>query len=283
MIHILSFQDYEIEVASFGAELHSLKKIGVNYLWTKNQPYWQRQAPVLFPIVGKLKANTYVYHNRYYSLPQHGFARDREFELVGQGLNMLLFRLDDTKNSEYPFDYDLFIKYTIDVMGVKTTYIVINKGNTTLPFSIGAHPAFLCPFYNDEKLKAYYFEFDSDIKLSRNVLQDGLLTEIQHEIPLQNHMLAINEELFSDDALVLSGFKSKAVCLKSANYNLKISWEDCTYLGLWKQPNAPFVCIEPWWGVADSISHNHDIERKKGIINLPPGDKKEFWFNISID
>jgi galactose mutarotase-like enzyme len=282
MIYSLTKNNYSIEVSSLGAELISLKKNNVNYLWTKTQPWWQRHAPVLFPIVGKLRGNTYLYDEKEYSLPQHGFARDSKFELIEETKGSLLFRLTDNKNPNYPFAFDFFIKYNLDDHGIKTTYIVENKGNEILPFSVGAHPGFLCPFHKEETLEDYYFEFDDDDTLNRTLLKEGLLLEDTRTITLDKKKLVLSEKLFNEDALVLSGFKSKSVALKSKNYALKISWEDCTYLGLWKQPNAPFVCIEPWWGVADRVVHNRNIIDKKGINILEPGTKKEFWFGIEI-
>lgn len=280
MIHSLSNKDYEIEVSSFGAELISLRKNNLNYLWTKTQPYWQRHAPVLFPIVGKLKGNKYTYKNIEYSLPQHGFARDSEFELYERTENSLLFRLIENINPNYPFEFDFFIRYSLENTGLKTTYIIENKGAEILPFSVGAHPGFLCPFSINEKLEDYYFEFENDEELHCTMLQEGLLTSVIKSIPLENKKLYLSEVLFKDDALVLSGFKSKWVSLKGPNYALKVSWDDCTFLGLWKQPQAPFVCIEPWWGVADSVESNQNILEKKGINLLAPGEVREFWFVI---
>ncbi len=282
MIYSLSKDDYMIEVSSLGAELASLKKNNINYLWSKTKPWWQRHAPVLFPIVGKLKNNIYFYDGKEYSLPQHGFARDSEFELIEKTDASLLFRLITFNNPNYPFEFDFFIKYSIAPSGITTSYRVQNKGDDILPFSVGAHPGFICPFHAYETLENYYFEFDDDESLKRTILNEGLLTAHSLTILLENKKLPLSEMLFKDDALVLSGFKSKWIALKSENYALKVSWDNCTYLGLWKQPDAPFVCIEPWWGVADSETHNQELIHKTGINLLKPGEKKEFWFNIDI-
>lgn len=278
---ILEGHNYSISVTEKGAELTSLKKDGVNLLWTKTAPFWQRHAPVLFPIVGKLKDNTYYYAGAKYTLPQHGFARDARFELLQQTDDTLFFRMIENQNTNYPFRYEFYISYTIGADGVKTNYTVENKGEVVLPFSVGAHPGFLCPLLADETLDDYYFEFENETILQRTLLQDGLLTSNTEFLTLQQHSLPLSETLFKDDALVLSGFTSKWVALKSKNYSLKVSWDDCTYLGLWKQPSAPFVCIEPWWGVADSLTHQQDIMTKKGINLLQPGEKGSFWFRIA--
>lgn len=282
MIYSLSNHLYHIQVSTLGAELRSLEKEGVNYLWTKSPPFWQRHAPVLFPIVGKLKGNSYQYHGKEYTLPQHGFARDSKFECVEEKGDTLLFRLVETREINYPFQFDFYIRYSLSGNGVKTTYTVENKGVETLPFSIGAHPGFLCPFFDEEKLEDYYFEFEADLTLNRILLTDGLLTLENQSVLLENKRLYLSELLFEDDALVISNFKSKSVALKSDRFSLKVTWDNCTFLGLWKQRQAPFVCIEPWWGVADSINHNQDILSKRGINLLAPEEKKDFWFEIAI-
>ncbi len=282
MKYNLTKDNYEISVDTLGAELTELKKDGVNYLWTKTPPFWQRHAPVLFPIVGKLKNNSYVYEGREYSLSQHGFARDSEFELVAETSNSLEFRLIENKNPNYPFDFNFFITYTLSTEGLRTSYRIVNEGSKVLPFSVGAHPGFLCPLNTGENLEDYFFEFEADDYLHRTKLQDGLLTDIEQQIALADRIIPISEFLFKDDALVLSKFKSKWVTLKSKTYSLKVSWDDCTYLGLWKQPNAPFVCIEPWWGVTDEADTNSKIIEKRGIHLLNPKDEKSFWFEMMI-
>lgn len=282
MKYNLTKDNYEISVDTLGAELTELKKDGVNYLWTKTPPFWQRHAPVLFPIVGKLKNNSYVYEGREYSLSQHGFARDSEFELIAETSDSLEFRLIENKNPNYPFEYNFYITYTLSTEGVRTTYRIVNEGSNVLPFSVGAHPGFLCPLNTSENLEDYFFEFEADDYLHRTLLQDGLLSNIEQQITLVDRILPISESLFKDDALVLSKFKSKWVALKSKTYSLKVSWDDCTYLGLWKQPNAPFVCIEPWWGVTDKNNHNQDILLKEGIHILATDKQKEFSFNIYL-
>jgi galactose mutarotase-like enzyme len=282
MIYSISKNNYAIEVNTHGAELISLKKNGINYLWTKAAPWWQRHAPVLFPIVGKLKNNKYFYEGKEYSLLQHGFARDSEFELTEEKKDFCLFRLLDNRQSGYPFQFDFFIQYSIEDNAVVTSYIIENKGDEIMPFSVGAHPGFTCPFHSGETLDDYYFEFDNDDILNRIPLKEGLLEDKAESVFLEKGKLKISEELFKNDALVLSGFKSKSIKLISENYELKVSWKDCSFLGLWKQPNAPFVCIEPWWGVTDRIDHNQYINDKKGIRFLDPGESKKFQFAISV-
>lgn len=281
MVHTLQLFDYCVAVDTLGAELVRFEKNSLNYLWNKAIPFWQRQAPVLFPIVGKLKNGKYLYQGTEYYLPQHGFARDRDFELVGQTPESLLFRLDDNKHPGYPFEFELYIGYFLSIDGLKVTYMVINKGLVVMPFSIGAHPAFMCPLYPNETLEDYYFEFENDQLLHQTKLVDGLLAN-EIKLPLTDKKLPVSETLFQDDALVLSEFRSKWIMLKGPKSSIKVSWDYCIYLGLWKQPNSPFVCIEPWWGVTDNQNTSGDILLKRGIEILPSKETKSFTYRIEI-
>ena len=75
------------KIKSFGAELNSLQKCGkdLEYIWQGDAKYWARHSPILFPIVGRLKKDNYFYKNQKYNMSQHGFARDKEFEIIEHG------------------------------------------------------------------------------------------------------------------------------------------------------------------------------------------------------
>ena len=104
-----------ITVSSHGAELQSLVSREREYLWQGDARYWKRRAPILFPIVGKLKNGEYHYRGRSYTLPQHGFARDRDFSLLNHDEHHISFRLEDDGESaeHYPFAFTLDLSYTL--------------------------------------------------------------------------------------------------------------------------------------------------------------------------
>jgi galactose mutarotase-like enzyme len=281
MQYALHQADYSIVIDETGAELISLKKSGIEFLWDKQKPYWQRQAPVLFPIIGKLKNNKYTYKGKEYSLPQHGFARDMAFDLVAQSANHLEFKLEN-RVENYPFDYELKIAYTLDDSGLLTSYKVKNNDEVPMPFSIGAHPAFRCPHSADETLEDYCVEFPDDEYIISDSLQDGLRTGRMKKITLDNNRLWLSEELFKDDALVLSGLKSKAITLKGKSHQVSMDTGTAEWLGIWKQPGAPFVCLEPWWGVADRVDADGDIFRKEGVRVIEAGEVWEGWFRLTL-
>ena len=104
-----------VTIAPQGGELQSLIHREREYLWQGDARYWGRRAPVLFPIVGKLKDGRYHYHGHDYRLPQHGFARDQDFHLVEHGEHSLTYRLEDSGESgeNYPFAFILDLSYTL--------------------------------------------------------------------------------------------------------------------------------------------------------------------------
>ena len=282
MTYKISHENYTIEVDEHGAELVSLMRYRKNYLWEKKDPYWQRRAPVLFPVVGKLKDNKYFLNGKEYSLPQHGFARDMPFQLHYQNASEIELTLNESFVPGYPFHFELAINYALDETGVLITYTVTNKGSDPMPFSIGAHPAFQCPVADTETLEDYEIVFPDDETLTRHTLKEGLRTGETETVSLHNHVLKLSEDLFADDALVLNAFTSKKVILRSKEVTIEVHSDDCTWLGLWKQPKAPFVCIEPWWGVADAMNSNGDMLQKEGIMLLPARETRQFRYRISI-
>ncbi|MEC9490594.1 MAG: aldose 1-epimerase family protein, partial [Halanaerobiales bacterium] len=164
MISKLENKEIKIKVDTQGAQLQKLilKKDEKNYLWHGDSKFWGRRAPVLFPIVGRLKNDEYQYNNQKYQMTQHGFARDNEFELVDQGKNYLIYTFEENKETleKYPFQFKLKIKYAIQANSLLITYQVINQDQKDMFFSIGAHPAFYWPLEDDEKKEDYYLEFE---------------------------------------------------------------------------------------------------------------------------
>ena len=291
MKYIIKSKGLQIEVDSFGAELSSLKSLenDTEYLWQGDVRYWNRRSPVLFPIVGKLLDDEYIYRNKTYKMSQHGFARDKEFVLVEQGEEFLKFMQESDIETlkVYPFAYKLFISYEIKKCEVKISYEVVNKSDEKMFFSIGAHPAFNWPIINPIKnanpnKDDYYFEFNN-LKKDENLkafplLENGISSD-KVDFKLDKKRLNISENIFKNDALI---FKNKNInSVKLKNYKNENSIEVCfdgfSYLGLWSKPNgAPFVCIEPWHGIADFINHNKNIEEKDGINIL---EKDEFFYS----
>ena len=276
------------KINSFGAELNSLKRVetDLEYMWQGNPTYWNRHSPVLFPIVGRLKNDSYTYKNQKYNMTQHGFARDCEFELVKKEDDYLKFRLQSNEKSleKYPFLFELDISYELVENKLVISYEVRNKTNGEMLFSIGAHPAFNWPLDNEEKNDAY-FEFNNIQNTKRYFLNDKGLVYDNADLKIIENKIPLSEELFKDDALVFNDLSIKTISFKNMKNtkNIRLEFEKFPYLGLWSKPSgAPFLCIEPWFGVADSFDSSKNLEDKKGIITLLKDEIFSSFYSIEI-
>jgi galactose mutarotase-like enzyme len=276
------------KIDSFGAQLNSLKKIDVDleYIWQADPQYWNRHAPILFPIVGRLKEDEYFYKNQKYSMTQHGFARDCEFELIEKDDDYLNFRLksSDKTLEIYPFSFELDIFYELIENRLIISYRVKNKTKGEMFFSIGAHPAFNWPLDNEEKNDCY-FEFEDIKSTKRYFLNDKGLVYDNADLEIKDNKIPLSEELFKDDALVFNDLSINIVSFKNTkntNY-IKLDFEKFPYLGLWSKPSAaPFLCIEPWIGLADSFDSSKKLEEKEGIIKLEIDEVFTSFYSIEI-
>jgi len=275
MTTLLENDHLSIGVSSAGAELTSIfnKKRQQEFLWQGHAQWWPRRAPVLFPIVGKLNQNSYRVHGTTFTLPQHGFARDSEFAWRDSSTDSVSLELKsgDETRARFPFDFSLMISYHLHGGTLTTQYTIRNTGSSLLPFSIGAHPGFA--FSAGETLSDYYIEFEKPEKLSRHLIQDGVFTG-ETEPVLDGKILPISDDLMKKDAIVFKDMKSDTLVLKSriSDYCLKFHAAEFPYFGIWAKPGGPFVCLEPWCGLADNQDFRGDLSEKEGINILQPGE-----------
>ena len=268
-----------IAVASKGAELKSVlhKDFGIEYLWGADPAYWAKTSPVLFPIVGALKNNTYSYKGIDYTLPRHGFARDKEFKLVDQQNASLTLSIESDSDTlaMYPFPFIFSILYTLTKDELKVAYRVQNTGNDTMFFSVGGHPAFKVPLVDVTSYEDYRLVFEARETVSHwPISSDGLIETNPKPLLDESAVLPLSKALFAKDALVLKHLKSHFVQLTSDKtpHGLQFSFTGFPYLGLWATPGADFLCIEPWCGIADSVNSDQQLEHKEGIRHLPAGN-----------
>lgn len=272
-----------------GAELCSLRRKDHNqeYIWQGNPDIWGRHAPVLFPIVGKLRANQYSYQGNRYHLPQHGFGRDKKWEIADSNTDTLSFRLtDDAETREnYPFPFEFIIRYQLKVDHLLTSYLIRNTGEEEMLFSVGGHPAFVCPLKDGEQFSDYYLQFEIAETTSREMLEHGLRTGEEKEVLKNQATLELSHELFRHDALILKDLQSGRVELRSKKHEhgVAVSFKNFPYLGVWsKAGDAPFVSIEPWFGVADKKNTEGELGTKEGIQRLAPRQNFEAGFQIKV-
>lgn len=289
-IYTLKSGDMAALVTSFGAELKSLKdcRTRQEYMWDANPEFWKRTSPVLFPLVGNYKNKEVRYNGHVYSLPQHGFARDMEFELISLKKDEIWFGLSSTTETlqKYPFPFRLEIGYQLEERKVRVFWRVINKGNETMYFSIGGHPAFRCPLKKDEKQTDYYIGFDTKKEVvSRMIGPDGLPGEMLLTYPLEDGLLQITDNLFDHDALIIENKQAQKVslCTPDKKPYVTVSFE-APLFGVWSVPGmaAPFVCIEPWYGRSDRTDFSGTLQEREFGNVLEAGGVFETNYTIEI-
>lgn len=274
-----------IEVSSLGAELLSLKDgKQKEWLWQAG-PQWPRRSPVLFPIVGKLKDNTAHIENKLYTIPQHGFARDMEFEWTkrkGRSCTLTLLSNDKTLEA-YPFPFLLELNYSVTENSLTVAYRVKNTGKTSMPASLGVHPAFIWPIEPNVKKTDHYIAFAHPESADVRRLHGGLLQKQTFPSPVQGKTLHLSDELFNDDALIFDKLSStQLVYGLLGKPALSIKWEGFKELGIWMKPGAHFVCIEPWYGFASPEEFNGEFSKKVGLFHLLPDEEKLFSWTVTL-
>ncbi|UWY26733.1 aldose 1-epimerase family protein [Flavobacterium sp. TR2] len=265
-----------------GAELFSIKDNQNNeYIWEGNPDFWGKHSPVLFPIVGTLKNNTYSINEKEYHLPRHGFARDMDFELIEKTENKAIFSLKSSEETlqKYPFEFELQLIYTLNENSLELEYKIINKGKEKMPFSIGAHPAIALP----DLFENYAFQFEKEENLKYYLLENDLISSKTKILETKDHLVPLNYELFKNDALIFKTLESKSLTiLNNSKPYVKVAYNDFPSLGIWTKENAPFICIEPWLGYSDTDENSGDLYKKEGTLTLDENKTFSAKFSITI-
>ncbi|MHB9649124.1 aldose 1-epimerase family protein [Weissella paramesenteroides] len=281
-----------VKISEMGAELTSVKRRDsrMEYMWTADPNFWGRHAPNLFPIVGRLKGDRYKYRDKTYFMTQHGFARDIEFDLVEKTSTMARLRLVDTEETQsiYPFHFQFDIIFRLtdqDMLGI--TYVVTNTDTHDIYFSVGGHPGFRVPLEAGDKFTDYYVNVDPKRKYARSklvgpYLDNNLDTTFNSDIPLR-----LRYDDYKDDAIILrlDGNPVSIILAKlRESHGITMHVQDAKYLGIWTPygKDAPFVCLEPWWGIADTVDADGLINHKYAINSLAPAQTFTGSYSLSF-
>ena len=282
MITSISNSKLTAQIKHLGAELCSLKNNSdVEYIWDGNPNFWGKHSPILFPIVGTLKNNSFIYNQKEYTLSRHGFARDMEFELIEKLNNKAIFSLKSSEDTLklYPFEFELQIIYTLEAKKLIIDYKVENMSKVIMTFSIGAHPA----FFLTGDFENYSIEFEKEETLDYFLLENDLVSNTTQKLKTERKQIALNYELFANDALIFKTIESKSLLiLKKSNPILKVHFEDFPNLGIWTKNKAPFICIEPWFGYSDTIDKFGNLFEKEGIQIIDKDGIFKLSFYIEI-
>lgn len=281
----------KISINKIGAELNKISSIknNMDFMWNGNPDVWGGFAPNLFPIVGGLKNGAYIFKNKEYNMPKHGFLRhNNDVVLHEQTENSLTFKLthNDALLKIYPFKFEFYITYKLVNNTIEVIHNIKNCDTNTMYFSLGGHPAFKCPLYDNEDYTDYILEFDNIENSKTHLINtDNGLANSKTKPCLENsNHIKLHYDLFNDDALIFKDLKSKRISLKSKTHGkiVTVTYNDFSYLGIWAKPNANYVCIEPWLGVADNENTNQEFTTKEGILKLDANHTFTASYTIEI-
>ena len=291
-MQIIENEYLTVRVNEQGAELAGIwnKENRTEYLWDANPVYWRRTAPVLFPFVGSLKEKQFWYEGKAYPMEQHGFARDMEFEPICEAsdASTLWYRLRSNEETlaKYPFPFELRIGYHLEGRKLDTMWEVHNIGDKTMYFSIGAHPAFLCPLGNQGEQTDYSIAFDTDKDIYYSLVNGkGLVEQENLMLPTEKGIVPVTAGMFDKDALIIENHQAHSVslCKGEGKPYVRVAF-DAPLFGLWSPAgkNAPFICIEPWYGRCDKESFAGSLEEREYGNMLVPGEVFQKSFSIEI-
>jgi galactose mutarotase-like enzyme len=266
---------------AIGAELISLKSDEKEYIWEGNPEFWGKHSPILFPIVGALKEDIYFFEGKEYQLPRHGFAREKAFEVVEKVDDRIVFSLkNDTETLKvYPFYFELKIEYKLVESKLNVQYSIKNNSGDKMYFSIGGHPAFKLPNH----FESYSLIFESQEELRFSLLENNLLAEETSVLKTRDNQLPLKYQLFEKDALVFKNQNIKSVTIRENQTDfLKVHVNQFPDLGIWTKDNAPFICIEPWFGHADFVQTNQKLIDKSGIQKIEKEGNFQSAYTIEV-
>ncbi|WP_257985563.1 aldose 1-epimerase family protein [Bacillus sp. V5-8f] len=292
MLFVMENDWLKVEIATNGAEVRKVKhkKNGLDYMWTGDNAYWGRVSPVLFPIVGRLKEDRYQLNGQTYSLPQHGFLRDVMFDLHEQTTTSVSFVVESAGRftNVYPFEFKAFIHYMIKEDSLIVRWEIVNESKEEMYFSIGAHPAFKVPLLGNETIEDYSLHFTP--AGNKNVMEYELKDSLIHEKGMANDIstIQLSDSLFVNDALVYSNIDSITLVSNKSSHGVEVMFEEFPFVGIWSKymdangTMAPFVCIEPWYGIADTYHTSGGFKDKFGINKLEIGETFQAEYKINF-
>lgn len=286
----ISNEKITVQVDSMGAELKSLKEIasGREYMWNGDPQYWKRTSPVLFPLVGGLQNGVYRLDGREYSMGQHGFARDMEFKLKSQVATEIWFTLESSEETmaKYPFPFSLELGYELADRTVIVKWRVRNPAKECMYFAIGGHPAFLCPIEEGTKQTDYRIRFDTEGQVISSALENGLINGRTMEYELTDGSIPVTEHLFDGDALVIEHDQAHSVELVGPDGRAYLTVTfDAPLFGVWSPPNknAPFICIEPWYGRCDRAGYAGEWKDREWMQVLHAGETFAAEYKVKVE
>ncbi len=261
----------KVTIDEIGAEIKSVVKNGVEYMWPGKE-IWLQTAPMLFPICSVLKDDKYILDGKEYHMGKHGFTRNAPFILESSTENRATYLLTETEETLkcYPFCFELRIIYTLENNSIKVTYKVTNKNDQTMYFSIGAHEA----YYTPEGIDAYDVVFEEKESLNSSYFGDGVVLNSTFPLTENSDTYSLTDKVFEEvDSIIIRTLKSRSATLlhRETKRGVKIDFPFASSFLIWHIKDAPYICLEPWAGFPDVEGSDYDFTKKEGIMEIENG------------
>ena len=286
MIYNLKNDEISVNISNMGAEVVSVKRGDCEYIWQGDPKYWKGQAPILFPICGRLFGGTYTYADKEYSMNLHGFARRTEFCVTESDESRITLKLIQNEQTleVYPFDFELTVTYVLEGKSLSSFVCIKNTGDKMLPATFGAHPGFNVPFDNGS-FEDWYVEFGEDCTPNEIILSETCFNTGKKRAYdlVDSRKIPLRHSLFDVDAIFLDRVASSATLKSDASDRyVTLVYPDMPYLGLWHAPqsDAPYVCIEPWCGLPTYDGAHERIDEKNDMFHILAGKEKTVRYTL---
>lgn len=281
MNYTIENQRLNISVSDDGAELKHIiyKPQQCELMWQPDEKIWSGQSPILFPIIGRLWQDKYAVGQQEFILPKHGFARKSRFEVAEASRDRLCFTLKSSESTkqQYPFDFELNALFRLEEDCLKICYRISNTGSDEMWFAIGGHPGFQCRMGDR-------IVFEQPETLITALMDTEGYLESEMQTVSENGTITITPESFLHDAYMFHKPKSDFVTLQKQDPtpDIRVTFYDAEYLGIWAKPGAPYVCIEPWTGINDVRGREGQLKDKAHMIGLAAGEQYNFCYDIQV-
>lgn len=292
MIFELKNKELIVRAESIGAELKSIKRINdkedIEYLWQLNPDIWERQAPLLFPVIGRLKDEEYTYEGKSYKIGIHGFARFKDFKPKRISENEISFILEDDEETiiEYPFKFRFTVSYKLDGMDIVKSHKVENLGDGVMPYEVGGHEGYNLALKNNEKMEDYYIKFPGMKYLETYTTDENIMINQEKlKINLNDEKIFLSPEVFKNDALIMDEFAVNKVMLRNTKNDrgIDVEYKDFKYLGIWtKYMRSNYVCIEPWSSLPDCNYLGKDLKKKQDVRLIESCKYEDLSYTITV-
>jgi galactose mutarotase-like enzyme len=154
---------------------------------------------------------------------------------------------------------------------------ILNENKEEMYFSIGAHPAFKVPLVENETIEDYHLSFTP--AANKNVMEYELKNSLIHEKGTANDLstIPLTNSLFAHDALIYSNIDKVTLVSNQSSHGVEVMFQGFPFVGIWSKYKetdgtiAPFICIEPWYGIADTYDSTGNLKEKFGVNKLEAG------------